>query len=113
MSSFELHVSGFSKTDLMETLRVRYRMSDVLFDRKHRIRFSLSVIASAVGDSLMANMMDEQETCPCLCSYPSPFRRESELVLCLAPAVRQLLGQDRCPACRQEDKVHPASLPRK
>ena len=62
----------------METLRVRDRMPNVPFDRKHRIRFLLSVLPSAVGDSQMANMMDEQETCPCLCSY---------LGLWLAPAV--------------------------
>ena len=64
--SFELRVSGFSETNWMETLRIRDRMPNVLFDREHRIRFSLSVLPSAIGDSSMANMMDEQETCPCL-----------------------------------------------
>ena len=66
MFSFELRVSGFSETNWMETLRIRDRMPNVLFDREHRIRFSLSVLPSAIGDSSMANMMDEQETCPCL-----------------------------------------------
>ena len=82
MLSFELRVSGFSETDWMETLRVRDRVPNVLFDRKHRFRFSLSVLPSAVCDSSMANMMDEQETCPRLCSCLSPFRREGKLVLC-------------------------------
>ena len=56
-------------------------------------------------------MMDEQETCPCLCSYLSPFRREGKLGLYLAPAVRQLLGQNFCPACRQEEHLYLAWLP--
>ena len=88
MSSFELRVSELSVRDLMEILLVRARMSNVLFDRKHCIRFSLSVLPFAVSDSPMASMMDEQETCRCLCSYLSPHRRKGKLVLWLAPGVR-------------------------
>ena len=57
----------------METLRVRDRMPNVLFDRKHRIRFSLSVLSSVVGDSTMANMVDEPGIFPCLCFCPYLF----------------------------------------
>ena len=74
-------MSRFSETDLVETLHVRDRTPNILHDRKHRFQFSLSVLPSAVGDSPMANMMDEKETCPCLRSYLSPFQRESKLVL--------------------------------
>ena len=74
----------------METLRARDRILHVLFDRKHRNRFSLSVFSAVVGDCPMANMINEQEISPCLwlCPDLSFLEEEGTLVLWLAPALR-------------------------
>ena len=90
MSSHGLYASGFSKTTWMETLRIRDHVPNVLFDRKHGIRFLLSDLSVVVDDPPTANMMDQQEICPCpyLCPYISPFRRKGKLVHWLGPATR-------------------------
>ena len=67
--SFELHVSWFSEKNRMETLSVRGRVPNVLSTVGVALGVRFQFFRRAVGDRLMANMVDEQETCPCLCSY--------------------------------------------
>ena len=66
------------------TLRIRNRVPNVLFDRRHYIQFFLSIPSTVGHDRLMANVMSGQETCPYRCSYLFPFRKKGKLVhICL------------------------------
>ena len=59
MSSYELYVSGFAKTNWSETLHSRDHVPNVPFDHKHDIQFSLSVLSVVVDDLPVTNVMDE------------------------------------------------------
>ena len=48
----------------MGTLRNRNRVPNVLFDRRHNIRFFPSIPSIADDDRLIADVLSEQETCP-------------------------------------------------
>ena len=45
----------------MGTWRIREHVPNVLFDRKHGIRFLLSVLSVVVDDPLMATMMENRK----------------------------------------------------
>ena len=78
MPSYGLYASGLSKTDWMGTLRIRDRLSKVLFDRKLGIRFFFQFFQSLSTILQMANMMDEQGNLPLplpLSPFSSPKER--------------------------------------
>ena len=110
MSSYELYASGFLKTNWMETLWFRDRAPSVPFDRKHGIQFLPSVLSVVVDDPLVANMMDEQEICPCPClSFylhlsRSLLHKKGRLVHWLVPVAHSLRDRGRQGSAASENR---------
>ena len=84
--------------------------ASVPFDRKHGIQFLPSVLSVVVDDPLVANMMDEQEICPCPClSFylhlsRSLLHKKGRLLHFLVPVVHSLRDRGRQGSAASENR---------